>query len=124
MGSPMIPVIKLAVRILEAPLEWALRGHRIISGAEYDPGARQFKYRGDPRLPNLVLKCRFDDNRDIAREILIYKTKEKVGDKTIRFRRKFVMFDTEGGDIALFDLIADYYRHPKAFAKSLCKRSL
>src|SRR5688572_23224617 len=124
MGSTMIAVIKLAVRILEAPLERTLRGYRVISGAEDDPDARQVKNRRHPRLPNLVLKCSFNDDRDITREVLIYKTEEKVSDQTVRFRRKLVVFDTERGDIALFDLIADYHRHPQAWAKLVCKRGL
>ena len=68
-----------------------------------------------------MLKCRLYDNRDIAGKILIHYSKEQLGDQTIGVRRELVMFDAVGVEIALFDLIAAYDRHPQAFPKLLSK---
>ncbi len=59
-----------------------------------------------------MLKCGLDDDRDLCPEILIHQTEEKVCDQSIGVGRKLVVFDAEGVDVALFNLIAADHRQP------------
>jgi len=58
-----------------------------------------------------MLKRCLDDNRDIAREVMIDDSKERLGDQPISVCRKLVMFESVRVYVTLFNLIAAYQWH-------------
>ena len=69
--------------------------------------------------PDLMLKGRLYDDRDLTSEVLIHYFKEEIGDYTISVRRKPIVFDTMGVDIALLDLVTTDNWHPQSFSEFL-----
>ena len=59
-----------------------------------------------------MLKCCLNNYGDFVGEVLVYDLKEKVRHNPIGLRGELVVLDPKGVDVALFDLIAAYDRHP------------
>ena len=117
--NALIPVVELPIRIIQTPLEMALSRHHPVNGAYDNERSAQFKDLGHPRFPNPVLKGRLNYDRDLTGEILINYLEEKIGDYAIGVRRKLIVLDAMGIDIALLDLVATDNRHPQPLSEPL-----
>ena len=59
-----------------------------------------------------MLKCCINNYGDFVGEVLIYDLKEKVRHNSIGLLGELVVLDPKGVDVAFFDLIVAYDRHP------------
>ena len=82
-------------------------------------GGAQFEDLGHPGFPNLVLKGRLNNDRDLTGEILIHYLEKKIGDYAIGVWRKLIVLDAMSIDIALLDLVATDNRHPQPLSEPL-----
>ena len=117
-ANALIAVEKLPAWIIQTALEMALCCQHPVNGAYNNEGNAQFKDFGHPWFPDLMLKGRLYDDRDLTDEVLIYYLEEEIGDRTIGVRWKLIVLDTMGVDIALLNLVATDNRHPQSFSES------
>ncbi|MDE0682283.1 MAG: hypothetical protein OXI63_05155 [Candidatus Poribacteria bacterium] len=97
----------------------ALSRHHPVNRADHNERCAQFKDLGHPGLPNPVLKGCLNNDRDLTGEILIDYLEEKIGDYAIGIRRKPIVLDAMGIDIAFLDLVATDDRHPQLLSEPL-----
>ena len=117
--NTLITVVELPVWISQAALEMALCCHHPVNGAYNNERSTQLKDFGHPWLPDLVLKGRLYDDRDLTGEVLIHYLEEEIGDYAIGGRWKLIVLDAMGVDIALLDFVATDDRHPQSFSEFL-----
>ena len=98
--NALIAVVELPIWIIQTPLEMALSRHHPVNGADDNERSTQVEDLGHPWFPNPVLKGRLNNDRDLTGEILIHYFKEKIGDHAIGVRRKLIVLDAMGIDIA------------------------
>lgn len=118
-ANTLIAVEKLPVRIIQAALEMAICCHHAVNGAYNNERSTQFKDFGNLGFPDLVLKGRLYDHRDLTGEVMIHYLKEEIGDHAVGVRWKLIVLDAIGVDIALLDLVTTDDRHPQSFSEYL-----
>lgn len=118
-ANALIAVEKLPARIIQAALEMAFCCHHPVNGAYNNERSTQFKNFVHPWFPDLVLKGRLYDDRDLTGEVLIHYLEEEISNHTIGVRWKLIVLDAMGVDIALLDLVATDDRHPQSFSEFL-----
>jgi hypothetical protein len=78
----------------------------------FNEWAADFGNIGHSGFPDLVLKSCLNDDRNPAAEVVVYYVKKEIGHYAIGVRRKLIVLEAIGVDIALLQLIATDDWHP------------
>ena len=113
MDHAIVAMVELAFGLFKAPSDRTLGCRVQIYSTQHDPHIREFDETRHHVLPDLVLKRRFDHDRDLGRQMLLHQAEKNIGDKPVGLRCKRVVRNTEGIHVPFLDLIAAHQRHPQ-----------